>query len=84
LDNVATRQIRARLWRKDELLKEEIHTKKLEDYNKDELVLMLEHAGFSDIQSLEISVTNQPSAARAAAAPKPPTRCRCSSPVTAS
>jgi SAM-dependent methyltransferase len=50
LDNVATRQIRVRLWRKDELLKEEIHTQNLEDYSKDELVLMLEHAGFADIQ----------------------------------
>ena len=46
----STRQIRARLWRKDELLKEEIHTQKLDDYNKNELVLMLEQAGFSDIQ----------------------------------
>jgi SAM-dependent methyltransferase len=50
LENVATRQIRARLWRNGELLKEEIHTQNLEDYNKDELVLMLEHAGFKDIQ----------------------------------
>jgi len=50
LENVSTRQIRARLWRKDELLKEEGHTQKLDDYNKNELVLMLEHAGFSDIQ----------------------------------
>ena len=50
LENVATRQIRARLWRKDELLKEEVHTQKLDDYNKNELVLMLEHAGFRDIQ----------------------------------
>ena len=50
LDNVATREIRLRLWRNDELLKEEIHTQRLDDYNKDELVLMLEHAGFHDIQ----------------------------------
>ena len=50
LENIATRQIRVRLWRKDELLKEEVHTQKLDDYNKDELVFMLEHAGFSDIQ----------------------------------
>ena len=50
LENVSIRQIRARLWRKDELLKEEIHTQNLDDYNKNELVLMLEHAGFRDIQ----------------------------------
>ena len=50
LENVATRQIRARLWRDGELLKEEIHTQKLEDYTKNELLLMLERAGFSDIQ----------------------------------
>ena len=50
LENVSIRQIRARLWRNDELLKEEIHTQNLDDYNKNELVLMLEHAGFNDIQ----------------------------------
>jgi SAM-dependent methyltransferase len=50
LENIATRQMRLRLWRKDELLLEEIHTQNLEDYNKDELVLMLERSGFSDIQ----------------------------------
>jgi SAM-dependent methyltransferase len=50
LENVATRQIRARLWRDGELLKEEIHTQKVEDYTKNELLLMLERAGFSDIQ----------------------------------
>jgi SAM-dependent methyltransferase len=50
LENVATRQIRARLWRGDTLLEEEIHTQKLDDYSKNELVLMLERAGFEDIQ----------------------------------
>ncbi len=50
LENVATRQIRARLWRAGELLKEEIHTQKVDDYSKHELVLMLEHAGFREIQ----------------------------------
>ena len=50
LENVATRQIRVRLWRDDELLKEEVHTQEVEDYNKNELVLMLENAGFSSIQ----------------------------------
>ena len=50
LEDVATRQIRARLWRNDELVKEEIHTQKVEDYSKNELVLMLERAGFGIIQ----------------------------------
>ncbi|HYN87677.1 MAG TPA: class I SAM-dependent methyltransferase [Ardenticatenaceae bacterium] len=50
LENTATRQIRARLWRDGELLKEEIHTQRLDDYSKNELVLMLERAGFSDIR----------------------------------
>lgn len=50
LEDVATRQIRARLWRNDELLKEEVHTQKVEDYSKNELVLMLENAGFGEIQ----------------------------------
>ena len=49
LENVSIRQIRVRRWREDELLKEEVHTQKLDDYNKNELVLMLEQAGFSDI-----------------------------------
>ena len=50
LEEVAIRQIRARLWREDELLKEEIHTQHVEDYSKNELVLMLERAGFGDIE----------------------------------
>ena len=50
LENVATRQIRARLWQAGALVKEEIHTQKLDDYSKNELVLMLEHAGYRDIQ----------------------------------
>lgn len=49
-ENVALCEIRARRYRKDELLKEEIHTQKLDDYSKNELVLMLERAGFEDIQ----------------------------------
>lgn len=50
LENVAARQMRARLWKDDELLKEEVHTQKLDDYSKNELVLMLERAGFRDIR----------------------------------
>jgi hypothetical protein len=49
LEEVATRQIRARLWQNGELLQEEVHTQKVEDYSKHELLLILERAGFSDI-----------------------------------
>lgn len=52
LEEVATRQIRARLWRNGELLQEEIHTQKLEDYSKNELVLMLQNSGFDEIRIL--------------------------------
>lgn len=50
LEEVATRQIRVRHWRNGEVLQEEVHTQKLDDYSKNELILMLEYAGFSDIQ----------------------------------
>ncbi len=50
LEEVATRQIRARLWRNGKLVTEEIHTQNLDDYSKHELVMMLEKAGFSEIQ----------------------------------
>jgi SAM-dependent methyltransferase len=50
LEEVATRQIRARLWRDGELIKAEVHTQKVEDYSKNELVLMLERSGFSAIK----------------------------------
>jgi SAM-dependent methyltransferase len=49
LEDVATRQMRARLWKDGELVREEVHTQQVEDYSKNELVLMLERAGFSDI-----------------------------------
>jgi SAM-dependent methyltransferase len=49
LEDVATRQIRARLCKNGELLQEEIHTQKVEDYSKHELILMLERAGFGNI-----------------------------------
>jgi len=50
LEEIQTRQIRARLWRKDELLKEEVHTQRYEEYSKNELMLVLGRAGFSDIR----------------------------------
>jgi SAM-dependent methyltransferase len=50
LEEVQTRQIRARLWRNGELLKEEIHTQRYEEYGKNELLWVLRHAGFGEIQ----------------------------------
>lgn len=50
LENVAVRQIRARLWKDGTLIKEEIHTQKVGDYSKNELLLMLERAGFNEIR----------------------------------
>ena len=49
LEDVATRQIRARLWRNGELLQEEVHTQRVEYYSKNELVLMLQHASFAEM-----------------------------------
>ncbi len=62
LEEVATRQIRARLWRKGELLKEEFHTQKVEDYSKNELVIMLENAGFNELQ-INGDYSNEPATA---------------------
>ena len=50
LEDVAVRQIRARLWKEGVMIQEEIHTQKVGDYSKNELILMLEIAGFRDIQ----------------------------------
>jgi hypothetical protein len=50
LENTATRQIRARVWRDGKFIQEEIHTQRLDDYTKNELMLMLEIAGFEEIQ----------------------------------
>jgi SAM-dependent methyltransferase len=62
LEDVATRQIRARLWQDGVLVQEEIHTQQVEDYSKHELILMLERAGFA-----EISITGDYSDALATA-----------------
>jgi len=62
LENVAVRQIRARLWRDGALVQEEIHTQKLDDYSKNELVLMLERAGFENIR-LYGDFTDEPATA---------------------
>lgn len=50
LEETQTRQLRARLWRDGELLEEQVHTQRYEEYGKNELVLVLERAGFNDIQ----------------------------------
>ncbi len=50
LEETQTRQLRARLWRNGELLEEQVHTQRYEEYGKNELLLVLEHAGFTDIR----------------------------------
>jgi SAM-dependent methyltransferase len=50
LEESQTRQLRARLWRNGELLEEQIQTMRYEEYGMNELILMLERAGFSGIQ----------------------------------
>lgn len=50
LEDVAVRQMRARLYADGKLIREEIHTQKVGDYSKNELVLMLKTAGFRQIQ----------------------------------
>lgn len=49
LEETQTRQLRARMWRDGELLKEEVQTMRYEEYGKNELMWILHHAGFSDI-----------------------------------
>lgn len=50
LDEIQTRQIRTRLWQGEKLIEEQIHTQNYEEYGKNELILVLELAGFKDIQ----------------------------------
>lgn len=50
LEHVSVHKFRARLFRNDELIQEEIHVMKTEGYNKNELLLMLEMAGFIDVE----------------------------------
>jgi len=50
LEQVSEHRFRLRLWRQGQLIQEEIHTMKTECYNKNELFLMLELAGFRDVQ----------------------------------
>jgi SAM-dependent methyltransferase len=50
LAETQTRQMRARLWRNSELLEEQVQTMRYEEYGMNELVHVLEHAGFTDIR----------------------------------
>jgi SAM-dependent methyltransferase len=50
LEERQTHQMRARLWRNGELLEEQVHTQHYEEYGKNELLLVLEHAGFNNVQ----------------------------------
>ena len=49
LEQVVTYEMRAGMWRNGELVREEDHTLHLTFYFKDELMLLLERAGFTDI-----------------------------------
>jgi SAM-dependent methyltransferase len=50
LEESQVRQLRARLWQNGKLIEEQVHTQHYEEYGKNELVLVLERAGFGDIQ----------------------------------
>jgi hypothetical protein len=49
LEQLATYEMRAAMWREGELVQEEEHTLHISFYFKNELLLMLERAGFTDI-----------------------------------
>jgi SAM-dependent methyltransferase len=50
LTEISVHKFRVRLWRDGKMIREEIHSMKTECYNVSELVLMLELAGFGDVQ----------------------------------
>ena len=50
LEQTAVREIRARHWQGEELIAEEQYSIRLNIYFKSEVVLMLSHAGFHDIE----------------------------------
>ncbi len=50
LDESQVRQTRARVWRNGALLEEQVHTQRYEEYSKNELLLLLELAGFHSVQ----------------------------------
>jgi hypothetical protein len=49
LEQRATYEMRAGMWRDDELVREELHTLHINLYFKNELELLLERAGFTDV-----------------------------------
>jgi hypothetical protein len=55
-------EIRARLWRGDELLRQEERSLQANMYLVPELLLMLDEAGFADVQ-VEAAYTGQPASA---------------------
>jgi SAM-dependent methyltransferase len=50
LTEISVHKFRLRLWRNGKMIQEEIHSMKTECYNRSELLLMLELAGFADVQ----------------------------------
>lgn len=62
LRETQTRQMRARLWRDGEMIAEEIHTMRYEEYGINELLLVLECAGFGDVE-IRGGYTDEPATA---------------------
>jgi SAM-dependent methyltransferase len=61
LEGITVRDIRHRLWRGETLIEEDIHTMAMELYTKHELTLMLETAGFREVEILS-DYTHKPAA----------------------
>lgn len=49
MTGISVHELRVQQWRDDSMIREEIHSMKTEFYTRDELLLMLETAGFSDV-----------------------------------
>jgi len=62
LDQAITLEIRAEKWRDDHLLAEETHTLTMRSYFRDELLLMLDRAGFRDVDVRGGYVDERPTA----------------------
>jgi hypothetical protein len=50
LEQVATYEMHAGMWRDGELVQEEEHSLRINFYFKNELLLLLERAGFTDVE----------------------------------
>ena len=61
-DQAITLEIRAEKWRDDHLLAEETHTLTMRSYFRDELLLMLDRAGFRDVDVRGGYVDERPTA----------------------